>query len=279
MADDSNPLAADDPTQGNGNPLAAASLVPSNYADVIAGHESGGSATAQNPYFPVTRGGPMGPHQFIASTWQDFAKSNPHLFGGMTPEEVLAARSDPALSAKATQWYAGVNAPVLQAAGVPPTPVNLAISHALGGQGAAGVLKYPDSTPLRRALLESQPKAADAILAQNPGYGNMTIGDLKARYGGLGGQSSGAQVAPQTAMAAPVVAAPAPPPINAMSSLAPFSGASMAAMTPYQRLAMMRQLQSLFAPQHAAQTAQAGGGGQMVGGVDANIPLSAGRVA
>src|SRR6476646_11510655 len=77
MADD-NQLAADD-----GNQLATG----------IAGFESGGRAGAQNPYFPVARGGPLGPHQFIASTWQQFAQANPQLFAGMTPDQVLAARA------------------------------------------------------------------------------------------------------------------------------------------------------------------------------------------
>jgi hypothetical protein len=91
------------------------------------------------------------------------------------------------------------------------------------------------------------------------------------------------QIATLPAVAAPSVqqvatTMPATPAPNALSSLAPFSGANLAAMTPYQRLAMMRQLQSLFAPQHATQTAQAGGGGTMTGGVDASIPLAAGRV-
>lgn len=258
---------------------AAASLVPGNYADVIGGHESGGRSGAQNPYFPVSRGGPLGPHQFTADTWKSFAKANPQLFGHMDEDQILAARTDPALSAKATNWYAGVNAGILQAAGIAPTPINLAVGHALGGAGAAGVLKFPDSMPLRDALLQSQPDKADAILAQNHPYQTITVGGLKAMYGALGGGAGPAGAPVQVAAATPgVPSAVAPPPAapNALSSLAPFSPAAMAKLTPIQRLAMVQQLQQMFAPPRAQQVAQAGG--SQVGGVDASIPLSAGRV-
>lgn len=261
---------------------AGSSLVPDNYADVIGGHESGGRSGAQNPYFPVSRGGPLGPHQFTAETWKSFAKANPQLFGHMDEDQILAARTDPALSTKATNWYAGVNAGILQAAGIAPTPINLAIGHALGGAGAAGVLKFPDSMPLKDALLQSQPDKADAILAQNHPYQTITVGGLKAMYGALGGGAGPAGAPVQVAASArgaPVAVAPppaTPTAPNALSSLAPFSKESMDKLTPAQRLAMIQQLQQMFAPPRAQQVAQAGG--SQVGGVDASIPLAAGRV-
>ncbi len=256
----------------SGNAPAASSLVPNNYADVIRGNESGGQPNAQNPYFPVSRGGPLGDHQFIASTWKSFANANPQLFGHMDSDQVMAARTDPKLSAMAANWYAGVNAPILQAAGIAPTPVNLAIGHALGGAGAAGVLKFPDATPLREALLQSQPKMADAILAQNPSYQTMTVGGLKAKYAGMGDGGPPPAAAPVVAAgAAPPAATPTAGP-NALSSLSPFSPEALAKMSPLQRLAMVQQLQSMFSPHHAA--AAAGGGGPGAGGVDASIPMS-----
>lgn len=258
---------------------AASSLVPSTYADVIAGRESGGRASAQNPYFPVSRGGPLGPHQFTADTWKSFAKANPQLFGHMDEDQTMAARTDPGLSAKAANWYAGVNAPILQAAGVAPTPINLAIAHALGGAGAAGVLKFPDSMPLKDALLQSQPDKADAILAQNHPYQTITVGGLKAMYGALGGGAGPAGAPVEVAAATPGVPAEVTPPPaapNALSSLAPFSPEAMAKLSPIERLAMVQRLQQLLAPPRAQQVAQASG--PQVGGVDASIPLSAGRV-
>src|SRR4029077_12365642 len=91
-----------------------APAVPLGYAGNIAGGESGGNANAQNPYWPVARGGPLGPHQFIASTWQAFARANPQYFQGMTPEQILAARTNPQLSTAAANWYASYNAAHLQ---------------------------------------------------------------------------------------------------------------------------------------------------------------------
>jgi len=64
--------------------------------------ESGGNATAQNP-----RSSAFGANQFIASTWNEFARANPDLFRGMSQEEILASRSNPELSAQATQWNLG----------------------------------------------------------------------------------------------------------------------------------------------------------------------------
>ncbi len=253
------------------SPALAAPAPANGYVAGIAGHESGGRADAENPYFPVSRGGPLGAHQFIASTWQSFADANPDLFRGMSKEQILAARTDPALSAKATEWYAAQNAPVLVAAGIVPTPANLGIAHALGPAGATGVLRFPDATPLAVAFKESQPDRADVILAQNPTYRTMTVGDLKRKYDGLDrGQYAPAETAVQVAAVAPPAA-----PLNRLSSLQP--GANSAAQSLQQRMAYLQQLQSLF---KTARPTQAAGGvpaATMVGGVNESIPLMAGR--
>jgi hypothetical protein len=252
-----------------------APLTGSSYASGIAAHESGGDPNAQNPYFPVSRGGPLGTHQFVADTWKSFAKANPALFDGMTPDQVLAARSNPQLSEMATHWYAGVNAPTLQAAGIVPSPDNLAIAHAFGGKGAVGVLRYPDSTTLTDALKASQPDKAAAILAQNPTYQRMTVGDLRTKYAGMGGSVPTPAAPVATAAVSPSAAAVAP---NAMSSLAPYSSANLAAMSPFNRLVAMQQLRSLFTPPAARQQVAQAAAGPQTGGVDASIPLMAGRV-
>lgn len=190
-------------------PVAAAPVAPTvvpNLAATIAQHESGGQPGATNPLFPVSRGGPLGPQQFTADTWNGFAKANPALFAGMSPDQVLAARSNTDLSNKATNWLAGQNAPVLQSAGVTPTAATLSDAHALGGAGAAGVLKLPDDTTVAQALRQTQPDHADAILAQNPQYQSMTVGQLRA--GGPWAPGSGG-AAPGPAPGAAPAAAPA----------------------------------------------------------------------
>lgn len=218
-----DPTFAVTPAANVAPPPSIASTGPSvtpagSYSGGIAGMESGGNRFATNPYFPVERGGPLGPHQFTRPTWLDFAKENPDLFYGMTPEQVLNARTDPVLSARATDWYAAKNKDILESHGIVATPGNLGIAHALGGAGAAGVLGLPDSTPLADAFKQTQPGMADAILAQNPGYRTMTVGDLRnkyshfdqGQYGGNVQQSTqpAPAAAPPQAPAAPVAAAP-----------------------------------------------------------------------
>ena len=168
-----------------------------SFAGGIAGFESGGvSNPPENPNWPVAKGGPAGPHQFIASTWNQFAQANPDLFKGMTPDQILAARTDTTpvgpngedRSTLATNWYAGENAKVLQASNIAPTPTNLGIAHALGAGGATKVLSAPDNTPLSQVIPETIP--------QNPQYGRMTVGDLKQRYSRLGPVGGSASTAP-----------------------------------------------------------------------------------
>jgi hypothetical protein len=189
-------------------PGAAPAVAPgggATFAGGIAGFEGGGNAMPpENPRWPVARGGPAGAHQFIASTWNEFAKANPDLFKGMSPEQILAARSDAtpvgpngeSRSTLATNWYAGENAKALTARNIEPTPTNLGISHALGAGGAAKVLSAPDNTPLSQVIPET--------IAQNPQYGRMTVGDLKRQYsrlgpvGGPGAPGTGGGVAART---------------------------------------------------------------------------------
>lgn len=171
--------------QPMGAPTAVSGDTPpggSSYAQGIHSIEGSG----QNPNWPAAAGGPLGPHQFTAETWKQFAGENPQLFTGKSPDEILAARTDPQLSATATDWYAAKNTPILKAAGVDPSPQNLAIAHTLGGAGAAGVLKFPDEASLPQAIQATQPDAASAILRENPQFARMTVGDLRQRYSKVG---------------------------------------------------------------------------------------------
>lgn len=154
----------------------------SSYASSIGSMEGGAKTDATNPAFPVERGGPLGQHQFIASTWEGFAKANPQYFANMTQDQVLAARADPKLSGVATDWLAQQNAPILAQNGIKPTGPNLAIAHALGGQGAAAILKYPDDTPISQAIGATFGPQAAAILTQNPQYQRLTVGQMRQHY-------------------------------------------------------------------------------------------------
>lgn len=223
------------------------STLPYSYG--ISTLETGNNNNATNPLYPVDKGGPLGPHQFLASTWQGFVNANPDLFHGMTQEQIMNSRRDPVLSAKATQWLAGANAPILQKAGFQATPQNLAIAHAFGGTGAAGILKYPDTATLPDVLHATQPKMADTILQLNPQYQKMTVGDIRNKYAGLNnGQYS-------TAPAAPVTPAPTPAatPVAATGAT-PATPAYPPALAQMQRLALLNRLM----PQAQQQAAPVG---------------------
>ena len=140
------------------------------YVGAIGGHEG----TGQNPNSSA-----VGVGQFLDSTWGDFIKENPQYFAGMTPEQAMAARKDPAFGAKvgpvAIEWLAKQNADALTKAGVPPSGPVLGIAHYLGAGAAANIAKAPDG-----AMVSSFVPAA--AVAANPELKTMTVGQMKARY-------------------------------------------------------------------------------------------------
>jgi len=173
----SQPTATGDTPQGG-----------SDFSNGIAKLEGNG----ENPRWPIAQGGPDGPHQFTAATWNQFAQENPSYFQGMNPRQVLQARRDPQLSATATDWYATKNTPILQANGIEATPANLGIAHTLGPLGAS-VLKFPDQTPLSQAFSITQPQMAQQIRSKNPQYAQMSVGQLRQKYAFLNGPVPGQQ--------------------------------------------------------------------------------------
>lgn len=147
------------------NQLALPSPQPT-YLNTIFGHEG----TGQNP-----RSSAFGYGQFIRDTWMGFAKANPQMFQGMSEDEILAKRSDPAYGAQATNWLAQQNAAELQRRGVSPTGQSLGISHYLGAGPAAAVMGAPDTDPISKYV-------GQAALTANPELTRMTVAQMKARY-------------------------------------------------------------------------------------------------
>lgn len=135
--------------------------------DQIISAESGGDPNAQNPNSSAS-----GPGQFLSSTWLDtLAKHRPDISG--TPDELLAMRNDPQLSAEMTAAYAGDNQAILQKNGLPVTPGTTYLSHFAGPQGAVKVLQADPSASVSDILGPSVVKA-------NPFLRDMTAQQLQA---------------------------------------------------------------------------------------------------
>jgi len=141
-----------------------------DYSDIVRQRESGGRPNARNP-----RSSAGGPHQFIDATWGDFTAAHPSLFQGMTPEQVSAARNDEAMSRRASDWYAGQNAPVLRTAGYAVTPSTLALAHRFGGSGASSLLGAAPDASVASVV---GPK----VIRANPELRDMTVAQLREQF-------------------------------------------------------------------------------------------------
>lgn len=162
------------------------------FVDSVVQNESSGNASAKNPNSSA-----LGPSQFINSTWlATLAKHRPDLTG--TPDQLLALRTDPKLSAEMTAAYAADNAGILSKAGLPVNDGTKYLAHFAGPQGAVGILNADPSTPARSIL-------GDAAVKANPFLATMTAGDVAAWSSRkMGGASAPLSIAgPQQPAAAP----------------------------------------------------------------------------
>lgn len=175
--------------------------------DSIIGAESGGNPNATNPNSSAT-----GLGQFIGPTWLDTIKAaRPDLAQGKSDDELLALRSDPALSREMTQAYANQNQAVLTKAGLPVTDGNTYLAHFAGPQGAVSVLSADPSTPIERVL-------SSGALKANPFLQGMTTGDLRAW---ADRKTGGAKPQPVSPASPPVVPQSAGAPLNLAPPQAP----------------------------------------------------------
>ena len=189
-------------TQGISNPLLGGNqpgaapgggISGNTYESAINTHEGSG----KDPNSSAVGG-------FLSGTWNDFAAANPDLFKGMTPQQILAARSNSALRDQATSWLAQQNAKTLTDAGVTPSGQSLGISHYLGAAPAAKVMAAPDNTPVRGFV-------SDAAVKANPELGTLTAGQLKQRYANV----------PNPGFLVPPGGAPLPKPVQVAGPGAP----------------------------------------------------------
>ena len=156
--------------------------------DSIIGVESGGNPNARNPNSSAS-----GLGQFIDSTWlATIRQSRPDL-AGKSDAELLALKTDPALSREMTEAYANQNQALLTKAGVPVTDGNTYLAHFAGPGGAVKVLQADPSAPVGDIL-------GAAVVKANPFLARMTAGDLQAwaskKVGGSAPQPAPAPASP-----------------------------------------------------------------------------------
>ena len=166
-------------------------------SDLIVGAESGGNANATNPNSSATGAG-----QFINSTWLSMIKQHrPDLAEGKSDQDILAMRSDPALSKQMVDAYAADNQAILQKNGLPVTPGTTYLAHFAGPQGAVSLLKADPNASAAGLLGEAAAKA-------NPFLKNMTVGGLLAWADKKMGAAPMASVTNTAPASGPILAAP-----------------------------------------------------------------------
>lgn len=144
---------------------------------------------ARNPRSSATGDG-----QFIDGTWLEFAAANPQRFQGMTREQILAARADPALSREAIGWYRDRNLRDLQAQGLPANDTTAALAHRFGPEGAARLLRSDPNAPIGQVV-------GPQVMAANPDLEGRTVGQVMGQYaqrfGAAASTPAGAPAAPR----------------------------------------------------------------------------------
>jgi hypothetical protein len=201
--------------------------------DRIIGVESGGNPNARNPNSSAT-----GLGQFIEQTWLDtLSRHKPELITGKSREELLALRSDPALSREMTAAHASDNAGILAGAGLPTSPGAVYLAHFAGPQGAIKVLRSDPSAPVGSVL-------GDAAVNANPFLRGMTAGDLQQ----WANRKMGGPAAPTAQRPAPQAATTAPS-MQATPQAAPSFWSTLPAEQPMQQPQMPQGLPPMPRPQ------------------------------
>ena len=151
-------------TAGGGGSGAVTALV-----NQIIKVESAGNASAKNPLSTAT-----GLGQFIQSTWLRMMRDyRPDLVQKMSRDQLLALRTDPALSRQMVRNLARENERFLVSRGHQITPGRLYLAHFLGPSGADKALRANAQATVLEVM-------GAAVVNANPFLRGKSIADLRA---------------------------------------------------------------------------------------------------
>lgn len=138
---------------------------PDDVDAAIIAMERGATPDARNPDSTATGDG-----QFIEGTWLDMLRRHrPDLADGRSREELLAMRSDPALSREMVSAYRRENAAHLQSRGVSTTTENLYAAHHFGPGGGVKFGRASADTPMSDILTPGQLAANSYLRGKTKG--------------------------------------------------------------------------------------------------------------
>ena len=156
--------------QGKAGSAAANVMTMAVFLDRLMMAESGGRDHARN-----ARSTALGPYQFIVSTFLGVARRHfPSEIEKLSPQQILALRTNRKFARKAAEAYTRDNATSLAAAGHKPTFPRLRLAFLLGPGGADRVLSAKPKTSLRALL-------GPRVIRANPFMARMTAADLIRR--------------------------------------------------------------------------------------------------
>jgi DNA-directed RNA polymerase subunit K/omega len=122
------------------------------YDGFLVALESGGNPNAKAGTSSAT-----GLHQFTGDTWLETVReAKPAWANGLSNEQLLAARKDPAKSTEMEKVFRAKNAASLQSAGIPLTNENLYAAHHFGAGGGVKFGKAAANTPMSQILTPDQ---------------------------------------------------------------------------------------------------------------------------
>lgn len=160
-----------------GAPGTGAGITPEQWAQKMTAAENAtGNPNAKNPRSSATGDG-----QFVDKTWLKTIKTErPDLAAGKTDGQILAMRSDPALSAQMIAALGVENGVQLAAAKQPVNATTLAMAHRFGVDGAEKILAAAPGTALDKLLSPQAMKANPDLAGKTAGGITAT---LAARFG------------------------------------------------------------------------------------------------